>query len=181
MHCSLLSGGADCTIALFDLEAQPAPGNRPALLPIYRIPSAHEYAVSTLAWYPHDNGLFFSGSSDHTVKVWDPNTMRVIRSWTLEGRVFSISLSTGTVNHSLIAGNLNPICASLDMHLLQLAPRIRRAGCVTYAQETHLILLLVAPIPMLPPKEPLQAIVKPFVPLVGFLPPITCWQQVRTL
>lgn len=37
----------------------------------------HEYAVSCVEWYTVDNGLFFSGGFDKTVRVWDPNEMKV--------------------------------------------------------------------------------------------------------
>ncbi len=37
----------------------------------------HSYGISALQWYTFDTGMFFTGSFDATLKVWDTNTLEV--------------------------------------------------------------------------------------------------------
>ena len=54
---------------------------------------SHEFSANTVAWYPHDNGMFISCSYDNHVKVWDTNTMKPVEDFTV-GRVSHVSMST---------------------------------------------------------------------------------------
>ncbi|SCU80385.1 LADA_0B07052g1_1 [Lachancea dasiensis] len=47
----------------------------------------HAYSVTSVKWYSSDNGLFFTGSNDHKVKIWDTNTFQVASSYDLGLRV----------------------------------------------------------------------------------------------
>lgn len=45
----------------------------------------HKYAVTSLSWYPADNGLFVTSSYDSTIKVWDTNEMKVTFNLKIRG------------------------------------------------------------------------------------------------
>lgn len=47
----------------------------------------HGYAVTTVQWYPVDTGLFVSGSTDGTVKVWDTNAFQAAGSFQIGSKV----------------------------------------------------------------------------------------------
>ena len=77
---SLLSGGADGFIVIYDLfnfagEVRytcPSVGTI-ALNNKHR----HKYTVETVLWYPLDTGLFTSSGTDRVLKVWDTNRLKV--------------------------------------------------------------------------------------------------------
>lgn len=101
----MLSGCGDSSIKLWDLkpdeseEAESAATDTPtshqrkipAIATVARN-SAHDFGVSTVKWWPKDTGMFLSASFDHTVKVWDTNTMEVVHSFDLGSRVYSIDV-----------------------------------------------------------------------------------------
>ncbi|KAI9466543.1 WD40-repeat-containing domain protein [Coemansia mojavensis] len=94
----LLSAGADTSIHLFDLE------NTGTIESTQQISagSGHSSIVSSVEWYPVDNGLFTSASLDHTLRVWDTNTMSEACQFDLEFRVYSHKMSPLGA-HALIA------------------------------------------------------------------------------
>lgn len=118
----LLSGGADAALCIFDIE-EPVKSTKNKtemhqIAPLASIPKnrGHEFAVSCVQWYTVDNGLFFSGSFDKTVRVWDPNEMKEVRRWTLEGKVYCMNLAPNARSHSLIAvGTGDPKGRLLDL------------------------------------------------------------------
>jgi len=91
----LLSASADATVAVFDTQGDPyhdiaeqqqrgqqhaaalSAWREPELRPLLHIGrqqrGMHAYLVSSVCWYPIDNGLFVTGSYDQRVKVWDTN------------------------------------------------------------------------------------------------------------
>jgi len=102
----LLSGSADISINIFDLE-QMHSSEKYSFEPIVNIDmktvGMHRDAISGLSWYPLDSGMFFTSSIDNTVNVWDTNTTNVIRVFDIEASVFCIDVSRCALNHSLIA------------------------------------------------------------------------------
>ena len=107
----LLSSSADASIALYDVLDRPsAPPERASadpLEPLAKIGRAHEdahkFAVSSVAWFPHDTGAFVTGGYDELVKLWDTNEMRVACEFTLPGRVQCVAMSAVATTHALIA------------------------------------------------------------------------------
>lgn len=49
--------------------------------------ASHAFSVTSVKWYGPDNGLFFTGSNDHKVKIWDTNTFQVASSIDIAHRV----------------------------------------------------------------------------------------------
>ena len=105
----LLSAAADATIGLFDVldvPCEPIVSAEPLqpLATIHRThPCAHKFAVSTLAWFPHDTGAFVTGGYDQQVKLWDTNEMRAVCDFNLPGRVECVAMSSVATTHALIA------------------------------------------------------------------------------
>lgn len=73
----LLAGSADCSVAIYDV-AQPVSndhgksisGDCASVLRITQAtPGCHQFSVSSVCWYPVDNGVFVTGSFDNQVKV----------------------------------------------------------------------------------------------------------------
>lgn len=105
----LLSGGADGSIRVYDLNSKGriVDGERQSLAPLTAVPQeyGHKFGVSSIHWWPFDSGLFVSSSFDGTVKVWDPNTLEAgeeAYSFDLGCNIYNISIST-VGDHSLVA------------------------------------------------------------------------------
>ena len=70
---------------------------------IGQIPGSHAKSVSSVCWYPVDNGLFTSSSYDKTVKVWDTSTLQEAADFNLGHRVHAQAFSPVAKQHSLLA------------------------------------------------------------------------------
>lgn len=92
---SLLAGGSDGYIAIYDTSALPG-------LERYTYPSVgtialnnkhrHKFSVETVNWYPLDTGLFTSSGTDCLLKVWDTNRLKVgLLFVMLSCRIFQIN------------------------------------------------------------------------------------------
>lgn len=47
----------------------------------------HRFGITTLKWYAKDNGMFFTGSNDSKVKLWDTNTFEAVQEINLDYRI----------------------------------------------------------------------------------------------
>ncbi|KAL9551457.1 hypothetical protein MBANPS3_004247 [Mucor bainieri] len=77
---SLLSGGGDGKVHVFDLQAMPANHMRNEPIASTARVDRHKYAVTSVSWFPFDTGMFVTSSYDTTIKVWDTNEMKASRS-----------------------------------------------------------------------------------------------------
>lgn len=105
----LLSGGADSMIKLWDVSSL-------TVQCVATIPrkSVHQFGISSIQWWPHDTGMFISGSFDHTVKVWDTNEMEPVHSFDIDHRVYSVD--TNRIGDSLVAvASDQPFVRLLDL------------------------------------------------------------------
>lgn len=98
-HRYLLSGSGDSLINLWDLKDD-SNGGEAQYAAIATIPrkSVHNFGISAIKWWPQDTGMFFSASFDHTVKVWDTNTLEVVHSFDLNNRVYAIDVNGSQTN-----------------------------------------------------------------------------------
>lgn len=116
----LLSGGADSSVKIWDLEtnSESWKGSKPQkILKIAEIPrkSEHEYGISSVQWYSHDAGMFTTSSFDHHVKIWDSETISKVYDFDLKYRVYSTDMSP-TGEHALVAtATDNPLIRLLDL------------------------------------------------------------------
>lgn len=102
----LLSGGADSSIALWDLEAQPTVADGDAthvpLSTISKTAEEHKLGITQVSFYPFDSLAFLTSSYDHTVKIYSSETFAPSASFDLGSVVYSIALSP-IASHLLVA------------------------------------------------------------------------------
>jgi DNA excision repair protein ERCC-8 len=127
----LLSGGADSSIAIWDLEAQAvATEAGETNLPLSRVSKTteeHKLGITQLCFYPFDSLAFLTSSYDHTVKLYSSETLAPSASFDLESVVYNIALSP-------IASHLLVACAAQtpNVRLVDL-----RSGANTHSLAGH--------------------------------------------
>lgn len=92
-----------------------APAARPAS-PSAQPVSGHNRAITAVAWYPPDTGLFLTGATDNRVLVWDTRSFAPAFSFSVDARVWCVSLSPCASSHNLAAvGTEDPRVRLLDL------------------------------------------------------------------
>ena len=119
----LLAGTVDAIVAVYDTEhptkTDPATGHT-THEPLIRVAKGtttnggagqagtganhgHLFSVSCAAWYPVDTGMFFTGSFDQTVAVWDTNTATRVLTFHFDAKVYNLSMAPHAESHALVA------------------------------------------------------------------------------
>lgn len=101
----LLSGGADSSILLWDLESTANTLNRSTYRPIAisgKGTSSHKFGITHLSFYPFDSQAFLSTSYDHTLKLYATETFTPSASFDLDSVIYSHALSP-IAEHLLVA------------------------------------------------------------------------------
>ncbi|KAJ7569020.1 hypothetical protein O6H91_01G057600 [Diphasiastrum complanatum] len=131
----LLAGASDGSIAIYDTQQathfDPSSqiAKHEALSTIdRRTNEGHEYAVSSVHWYPIDTGLFVSGSFDRYVKIWDSNLLQVELQFKMPGKVYAVAMSAVASAHMLIATGTEDV----RVHLCDMA-----SGAFTHTLSGH--------------------------------------------
>jgi len=127
----LLSGGADSSIVIWDLEAQTtaseAGETHLPLSAVHKTTEEHKLGITQICYYPFDSLAFLTSSYDHTVKLYSSETLAPSASFDLDAVVYNIALSP-------IASHLLVACASQ-------APNVRlvdlRSGANTHSLAGH--------------------------------------------
>ncbi|KAH8731397.1 WD40-repeat-containing domain protein [Phaeosphaeriaceae sp. PMI808] len=127
----LLSGGADSSIAIWDLEAEmsvtEAGETYLPLSAVNKTAEEHKLGITQLCFYPFDSLAFLTSSYDHTVKIYSSETLAPSASFNLDSVVYNIALSP-------IASHLLVACASQtpNVRLIDL-----RSGANTHSLAGH--------------------------------------------
>lgn len=127
----LLSGGADSSIAVWDLEAQTAATEAGdtylPLTAVNKTSEEHKLGITQIQFYPFDSLAFLTSSYDHTVKLYSSETLAPSASFNLDSVVYNISLSP-------IASHLLVACATQhpNVRLVDL-----RSGATTHSLAGH--------------------------------------------
>jgi DNA excision repair protein ERCC-8 len=127
----LLSGGADSSIAIWDLEAQTtvteAGETYLPLSTVNKTTEEHKSGITQLCFYPFDSLAFLTSSYDHTVKLYSSETLAASASFDLDSVVYNIALSP-------IASHLLVACATQtpNVRLIDL-----RSGANTHSLAGH--------------------------------------------
>ena len=101
----LLSGGADSSILLWDLESTGNTLNQYTYHPAARSSkgaSSHKFGITHLSFYPFDSQAFLSTSYDHTLKLHATETFTPSTSFDLDSTIYSHALSP-IADHLLVA------------------------------------------------------------------------------
>ncbi|MCJ1385224.1 hypothetical protein MMC17_008345 [Xylographa soralifera] len=102
---SLLSGGADSSIHIWDLEAVENTTQSCIYHPLGTVrkpSSSHNFGVTELSFYPFDSFAFLSSSYDHFLKIYSTETLEVSASFDLSSVLYSHALSP-VADHLLVA------------------------------------------------------------------------------
>lgn len=101
----MLSGGAESSIILWDLESAENSHNRCNYKPsakASKASSAHKFGITHLSFYPFDSLAFLSTSYDHTLNVYATEALSLSASFDLNSVVYSHALSP-IADHLLVA------------------------------------------------------------------------------
>lgn len=139
---SLVSGGSDGTIRLWDLEqcGNPTPGH--VYKPVVQIgradaptqpplasslgtvtaarrvaptPGAHRFGITHLSFFPFDSEAFLSSSFDQTLKLWATQSGRLSGSFNLSAKIYTHAISP-IASHLLVAcGTQHPAVRLVDL------------------------------------------------------------------
>lgn len=89
--------------------------------------SSHSFGISGLSFYPFDSLAFLSSSYDHTLKLYDSNTLACSASFDLTSNVYSHALSP-IAQHLLVAcATQHPTVRLVDL----------RSGAATHSLAGH--------------------------------------------
>lgn len=102
----LLTGGADSSIAIWDLESPTVsedkhPAYRP-LSAVNKTSEEHKLGITQISFYPFDSLAFLTSSYDHTVKIYSSESLHASASFNLDSVVYNIALSP-IADHLLVA------------------------------------------------------------------------------
>ena len=127
----LLSGGADSSIAIWDLEERAAASEvGETILPLSvanKTTQKRNLGITQIAFYPFDSLAFLTSSYDHTVKIYSSETLAPSAVFDLDSVVYHIALSP-------IASHLLVACATQhpNVRLVDL-----RSGANTHSLAGH--------------------------------------------
>ncbi|KAI9724504.1 MAG: hypothetical protein M1812_000572 [Candelaria pacifica] len=126
----MLSGGADASIHIWDLErAEKTSGtytHHPAGT-VQKTPSTHQFGLTHLSFYPFDSLAFLSSSYDHTLKIWSSETLVPSASFSLSSVIYSHAISP-IASHLLVAcATQHPAIRLVDL----------RSGASTHSLAGH--------------------------------------------
>ncbi|CAF0793998.1 unnamed protein product [Didymodactylos carnosus] len=124
----LLSGGLNGNICCHDMLPPDLVATHPVIFKIDRHTNSdhHTHSVSSILWYPHDNGLFITLALDKKLKLWDANRLKLADEY--DFTQFAYSAHMPTVNSSLIA----VAHANGDVRLIDI-----RSGSSTHIMHLH--------------------------------------------
>ena len=99
----LLSGGADSSIAIWDLEAATTSTDlHVPLSAVNKTAKEHKLGITQVDFYPFDSLAFLTSSYDHTVKLYSSETLQASASFDLDAVVYNMALSP-IASHLLVA------------------------------------------------------------------------------
>ena len=101
----LLSGGADGRVSLYDLKSNTKPTSAAdkircnCIVSAMSVSNSQQYSshlnyVSSVQWYPIDNGLFCTSGLDGVLKLWDTNNFSVAANFNIGDKVYASKMNT---------------------------------------------------------------------------------------
>ncbi|CAI4057921.1 Rad28p SKDI_04G2610 [Saccharomyces kudriavzevii IFO 1802] len=80
--------------------------------------SHHKYGITTLKWYRTDNGMFFTGSNDKTVKIWDTNRFEPVQNISLGYRINQIDNNIANDSSLLVVASEDYYPRMIDLRTM---------------------------------------------------------------
>lgn len=126
----MLSGGADSSILLWDLESAGNTLKQYTLKPAARLnksKTGQNFGITELSFYPFDSRAFLSSSYDHTLKIYATETLTTSASFDLDSVIYQHALSP-IAEHLLVAcATQHPAIRLVDL----------RSGARTHSLAGH--------------------------------------------
>lgn len=115
----LLSGGADSSVAIWDLEAAvSSPGEPTTHLPLghaVRTSTTASLGINHVSYFPFDSLAFLTSGYDHHLKVFSSETLQASGKFDLGSKVYSHATSN-VASHLLVAcGSQHPTVRLVDL------------------------------------------------------------------
>ncbi|TKX25259.1 putative DNA excision repair protein ckn1 [Elsinoe australis] len=102
----LLSGGADSSIAVWDLESSEHGEQEDVVFQplgyVGKESKSHSYGITHLSFYPFDSMAFLSSSYDHFLRLYSSETLACSAAFDLSSVIYSHALSP-VASHLLVA------------------------------------------------------------------------------
>ncbi|KAF2759262.1 WD40 repeat-like protein [Pseudovirgaria hyperparasitica] len=122
----LLSGGADSSIAIWDLEdnnnAHSTKHNSTTTTTlhhpaghVHRSTPTHKPGITHLSFYAFDSAAFLSSSYDHTLKIYDAEALTPSASFNLEAAVYSHAMSPIGTHLTVACATQHPAIRLVDL------------------------------------------------------------------
>eukprot|EP01135_Chromosphaera_perkinsii_P010096 Nk52_evm21s2011 gene=Nk52_evmTU21s2011 len=119
-HRYVLTGNADCSVVIYDMQEQEhgeEGAHKKVIKPVCSVQrgdeGAHKYGVRSVCWFPHDTGMFTTGSSDKVLKVWDTNEMVPVTEFPMFSQIYHHSQSLASATPFLVAVGTRAQCVYL--------------------------------------------------------------------
>ncbi|GAB7349587.1 hypothetical protein MBLNU459_g0278t1 [Dothideomycetes sp. NU459] len=135
LFLSLLSGGADSSVGIWDLESESssterATADKTIIEPLSYAPKTsktNNYGITHVQFYPFDSLAFTTSSYDHTLRLYSSETLAASASFDLASVVYSHALSP-VASHLLVAcATQHPAVRLVDL----------RSGANTHSLAGH--------------------------------------------
>ncbi|KAI6908605.1 hypothetical protein D0869_01695 [Hortaea werneckii] len=114
----LLSGGADSSVAIWDLENEESIGKSTIYTPLgyaTRTSTTASLGITQVSFYPFDSLAFLTTGYDHTLKLFSSETLQVSASFDLGSTVYSHDTSK-VASHLLVAcASQHPAVRLMDL------------------------------------------------------------------
>ena len=113
-HQLLLCGGSDSAISIWDVDVDRSDIQTTPLCKL-DMKIGHDYGLSKVQWWPFDQSMFFTGSFDFTVKVWDSSELDVVYSFDFENKVYNFDVNRHDENGLIAVGLSTPLIRLVDL------------------------------------------------------------------
>lgn len=115
---SLISGGADSSLAIWDLEAASSTQGRTTHLPLgisARTSTTQSLGITHISFYPFDSLALLTSGYDHTLKLFSSETLEASASFDIGSTVYSHATSN-VAPHLLVAcASMHPAVRLVDL------------------------------------------------------------------
>ena len=118
----LMVASQDASLIIYDLD------DSNQVIAEFEKGKAHSAEITSVKWFPQDSGSFVTASRDHTIKVWDANTLKRAFTWNMNEPVNCMEMARKEAMHLLIA-------AGVEGRMIRLCDM--KSGASTHTLKGH--------------------------------------------